>query len=176
MGLPLITGFPLIGSAQAPSDSDSSGRMSATNMSSALFVHIGPFLAARAGLREQLPMFGANYSFPFRETFLDVGAAASQLNDTRLVSGSLGVRHNFPIDRDLVPVMILGIDGYFIERPGLDPSPAFGVHVGGGIVYSVINKLALRTDAKLNIGPGFSLYLRLGLEYYFDKGSDSSSQ
>lgn len=140
-------------------------------MGSSLFIHTGPFLAVRAGLREQLPMFGGNYSYKFRETWLDTGVYLSELNDTRLATVSFGFRHNFPIDKDMTAIMLLGGDWWYIDTPREAPRMTFGMHMGGGISYSLGGKLAFRTDSKLNIGPGFSLYIGLGLEYYFDSAA-----
>jgi hypothetical protein len=169
MSLGLILG-PLLCAVQthAQASSDAGSTITAAEMGSSLFIHTGPFLAARAGLREQLPMFGGNYSFKFRETWLDTGVYLSELNDTRLATVSLGFRHNFSIDKDLNTIMLLGGDWWYIDAPRASPRMTFGMHIGGGVSYALSGKLAFRTDSKINIGPGFSLYIGLGLEYYFD--------
>lgn len=132
----------------------------------------GPFLPFKiAGVIDNLMLSGVTVSHPTPVTRVEYGVLQGRGGGVTMYNGFVSLRMDFQALEYVNGFLSLGGDYYYYRPRGISWVPPYrskgGAHIGFGGIVDLAGSLKLRTDFKLNNGPGRSLYVGLGLAYEF---------
>lgn len=141
--------------------------------------HMGILLPNQIeGVTEILPMWGARFGFPKKNSMVEIGAMHANSQGTTLTNASLSLKGTFPME-GVYGIVFGGADFYYYKGP-IDPEYRMvgGGHLGGGLGVEIAEYLHFRGDMKFNVNPGTSMYIGFGFEMLFpqDKEADSEAK
>lgn len=143
---------------------------------------LGPFLPFKvAGVVDTYPAWGLWFSHPSEISQVEYSFFSVNAKGVTYYNVSIGLRIDYEVAMAVQAYFTLGLDGNYYNRKEteegtLDFLFKGGSHVGFGVLQKLAVDLFLRGDCKLNLSPGKSLYIGLGLMWEFGGGADSSSR
>ncbi len=143
---------------------------------------MGKFLpkGVSSGVKEMLTFTGIHASFPTKLTHFEFMYISGRGGDVDYMNASIGMRIDFEAYDVVNGFMTLGMDYHRYKRAPtqvftFDYTAKSGIHGGFGFTSQISGPLFIRSDIKLNIGPGKSLYIGVGLTYHFWDDSDENT-
>lgn len=131
--------------------------------------HVGPFLPFELpGVTEILPFWGVSLSHPTSVIRVEYSFLSGRSKGVTYMNPSISIRADFTVAQFVEGFLKLGADFHYYQPVYADGSPASyrqngGGHLGFGGFIPISKGLAFRTEAKLNRGAGFSVYVGVGL-------------
>jgi opacity protein-like surface antigen len=140
--------------------------------SNAFGIHAGPLLPSRMGIPEILKGFGMRGTFPTHRGTFEIDSFFAHTQGTQYTS--LSFDYKFNVVNDVMPThFILGIHTDVFAPPNEGARFGGGWHYGGGFSIPVSELVSLRGDFKYRFSPGTSLYVGVGVEFFFSKDTGS---
>lgn len=143
---------------------------------------LGPLLPFKvAGVVDTYPAWGLWFSHPSEISQVEYSFFSVNAKGVTYYNFSIGLRIDYEVAMAVQAYFTLGLDGNYYKRKEseegeFDFSFKGGSHVGFGVLQKLAVDLFLRGDCKLNLSPGKSLYIGLGLMWEFGGGAETSSR
>lgn len=143
---------------------------------------LGPFLPFKvAGVVDTYPAWGIWFSHPSEVSQVEYSIFSVNAKGVTFYNFSIGLRIDYEVAMAVQAYFTLGLDGNYYKRKEseegeFDFSFKGGSHVGFGVLQKLAVDLFLRGDCKLNLSPGKSLYIGLGLMWEFGGGGENPSR
>ncbi|MBK9039976.1 MAG: hypothetical protein IPL83_12570 [Bdellovibrionales bacterium] len=143
---------------------------------------LGPLLPFKvAGVVDTYPAWGLWFSHPSEVSQVEYSIFSVNAKGVTFYNFSVGLRIDYEVAMAVQAYFTLGLDGNYYKRKESEEGEfdfAFkgGSHVGFGVLQKLAVDLFLRGDCKLNLSPGKSLYIGLGLMWEFGGSGENSSR
>ncbi|MBK7844423.1 MAG: hypothetical protein IPJ71_12110 [Bdellovibrionales bacterium] len=143
---------------------------------------LGPFLPFKvAGVADTYPAWGVWFSHPSEISQVEYSIFSVNAKGVTFYNFAIGLRIDYEVAMAVQAYFTLGLDGNYYKRKeseGQEFDFVFkgGSHVGFGVLQKLAVDLFLRGDCKLNLSPGKSLYIGIGLMWEFGGSGENPSR
>lgn len=143
-----------------------------SNANYELGAHLGSFLPNQIeGVTEIMGMWGVRGGLRLGPSgFVELGTLAGKGFGAEWMNAHVTLRLDVPIET-LVGSAFVGGDVTYFNGVGREQKVFGGGHVGGAVMALIGGSVWFRSDMKLNINPGTSLYVGFGLVMRLGGGS-----
>ncbi len=126
------------------------------------------------GVSELLPVWAFLYKIPFAGAGLEFGILNTHAYGLDYTTFPVRGRFDITIDPDLTAIVYAGPEiNYYSETNSTSRNAVVGFHLGGGVMYHMLETVWLRAEMKYSVNPGDSLYFGFGISFRASNGGSN---